>query len=358
MLIHILIKYSLALCVFVHFSAHADLVTLDEDSLGNINGNGIGIVLEDFVYEAGSQTDSGATFEISGLETSDATPKDVILKISQFYIAGDNSNNGTSVIGNPVNIGRLVNPFSLELQDGNKLDSKVTDKAVFEFSAPTKQIGTVSGSTSYFIPTYENRTGAATGTQRVSSFSAFDSTVLSSRAGERPDMGISFDVNIDGVTNQSLESHIESLAIDGSYLRLWGDDGRMEGELAFNAYTPSIEFIACDAGGVNCGATVEFQNVSVESRLGYGEKQPVTFEVNSDGHFIFEVGSIKSLCSTFSNNGGCTDSAGITALTGFYDNGPNTNAYIGNVVVGTESFGSTTISNLQIQYLHVQSHDL
>lgn len=314
----ILLKRTLITCYLLSFPFYsfADLVSLKDNELGNVDGEGVGLVLEDFVYNAGESINGGGTFEISGLQTSN--DEAVVLGISQFYIAGSGSNQGTNVIDNPVNIGRLSNPFNLELRDGNAIG--VADKAVFEFSAPTKLNG--------------------------------------SRMAERPDLGIRFDLEIAGTSHQSLENHIETLSIDGSYVRLWGGSGHMEGEVALNIYTPSIEFFACDAAGNNCGSSVDFQNVSIEAQLGKGEYQPVTFEVDATGNFIFEVGSLEGKCSSINGSGGCNAGAERDVLVDYYNTGPATNAFIGNVQVGGQSFGSTTINNLQIQYLEVKSHDL
>lgn len=297
-------------------NSFADLVTLKDAELGSVDGEGVGIVLEGFVYNAGESINGGGTFEISGLQNSNNDA--VVLGISQFYIAGSGSNKGINVINNPVNIGRLNNPFNLELRDGN--DIGVTDKAVFEFSAPTKLNG--------------------------------------SRITERPDLGIRFDLEIAGTHHQSLENHIETLSIDGSYIRLWGGSGHMEGEFALNVYTPSMEFFACDAAGNNCGASIDFQNVSIEAELGQGEFQPVTFEVDATGNFIFEVGNLEGKCSSINGSGGCNAGPERDVLANYYNTGPANNIYIGNVQVGGQSFGSTTVNNLQIQYLEVKSRDL
>lgn len=311
--------YSRLLLVSVLMSlsqiSFSDLVALEDNDLGLVDGEGIGLVLEDFLYNAGESVNGGGTFEISGLQTS--SNEDVVIGISQFYIAGSGSNNGS--ILNPVNIGRLNNPFNIELRDGNSSDIGVLNKAVFEFSAPT--------------------------------------TMNGSRLSERPDIGIRFDLEIDGSRHQSLQTHIQSLSIDGSFLRLWGGSGRMEGQVALNILTPSIEFFACDAAGNNCGTPVDFQNVNITSEIGSGEFQPVTFEVNSEGHFNFSVGSLEGKCST-NSTGGCVAGAQRNVLVDYYNNGPSTNVFIGNVSVGGQNFGSTTVSNLQIQYLEVTSHDL
>ena len=73
---------------------NADLIALEDNQLSSVDGEGIGIVLEDFIYQAGEQT-NGGTFEISGLQTSD--DKKVSIGISQFYIAGSGSNQGVNV---------------------------------------------------------------------------------------------------------------------------------------------------------------------------------------------------------------------------------------------------------------------
>ncbi|MEH6448631.1 MAG: hypothetical protein V7765_08175 [Oleispira sp.] len=299
--------------------SYSDLETLTDTHLSDIDGAGIGIVLEDFVFNAGETVNGGGTFEINGLKTSGGD--DVTIGISQFYIAGPGSVQGANATDHPVNIGRLVNPFNLELRDGN--DVGVTDKAVFEFSAPTKING--------------------------------------SRLSERPNMGIRFDLDIAGTRYQSLENHIKSLSIDGSYIRLWGGNGHVEGELALNINTPEIQFFACDSFGNNCGDTVNFRDVNIELQLGSGEYQPVTFEVDDTGNFIFEVGTLAGKCSSVNSTGGCSSAAGsqdYKDLAKYYQSGPQSNVYVDKVIVGGQDFGSTTISNLQIQYLEVKSHDL
>lgn len=295
------------------FLVNADLISLEDNDLSEVDGEGIGLVLEDFVYNAGESVNGGGTFEISGLQTSN--DEDVIINISQFYIAASGSEQGSVL--NPVNIGRLNNPFNIELRNGD--DYGVNNKAVFELSAP--------------------------------------SLVNGSRLSERPDVGIRFDLDIAGSPYQSLDNHIKSLSIDGSYLRLWGGEGRMEGELAVNIYTPSMAFFACNSSHGNCGHTVEFQDVSIEAKLGAGEYQPVTFDVSSDGNFHFTVGTLENKCTT-NSSGGCVSGSQRDVLINYYNSGPKTNIYIGNVAVAGQEFGTTTLSNLQIQYLDVKSHDL
>lgn len=337
----------------------ADLIPLTDSTLKKIDGEGIGIVLEDFVFQAGEQV-NGGTFEISGLENTSGEP--VVLGISQFYVSGSNSNRGTNVIDNPVNLGRLLYPYNIELRDGN--DIGITDKAVLELAAPEKLVDA-----SYFQVTKENRTenrypGQQTASgQRVGSISGFNNSIFSSRAGERADLGIRFDLEVNGSNAQSLENHIKDLAIDGSYVRLWGGGSRVEAEINLNIYATQLEFRACNSSGANCGDSVYFNDIGIESQIGDGSYQPVTFEVTPDGQFSFLVGSLEGKCTT-NATGGCVAGADKNRLIEYYDSGPTTNTYVGNVNIGGAAvntpgnFGSSTISNLQIQYLEVTSHDL
>ena len=195
------IRYTILLMVLSSMVT-ADLIPLADSTLKKIDGEGIGIVLEDFVFQAGEQV-NGGTFEISGLENSSGDP--VVFGISQFYVSGSNSNRGTNVIDNPVNLGRLLYPYNIELRDGN--DIGITDKAVLELAAPEKLVDT-----SYFQLTKESRTerrypgqSVASG-QRVDSISGFNNSIFSSRAGERADLGIRFDLEVNGIKAQSLET--------------------------------------------------------------------------------------------------------------------------------------------------------
>ncbi|ASP37337.1 hypothetical protein CHH28_00955 [Bacterioplanes sanyensis] len=327
-------------------SVLAELVPVDDAALGEVQGAGLGVVFENFAFEAGESVSAGNRLDISGITNSSGQP--VVLSVSQFYIAGSGSNRGANVIGNPVNLGRLAYPFNLELVNGDVLG--ISDKAIFEFTAPSRVTGQSSGSDSMLVLQSENRTerrfpGAqvATGT-RVDRVAAIDSSVLTSRNGERPDMGVRFDLNVNGSRAQSLQSHATGLAVDGSYVRLWGDNNEMIGNLGVKAVADDLTFFACDAGGNNCGDSVVFSDIVIESELGYGEDQPVTFEVDSSGNFTIEVGSIAGKSTNFYQN--------------YYNNGPRTDVYIRDVSVAGQSFGSTTISNLQIQYLKATSRDL
>jgi hypothetical protein len=365
--------------LFFISTTYADLVSLNDTDLKNVDGAGIGIVLEDFLYNAGSDVGEGGEFVIGGLAGSqyDRTEQEAKLNVSQFYISGSGSENGSLVDERTVNIGRLLFPFNIELLDGD--DFGISNKAVLEFSAPIKNIATRgqsdnAPSTSYYGVKNINRTerGGLVGTtrqnvvgQRVGYFRSLDATIFNSRAAERPDIGISFGVSFDEEDPiENLGLHFESVAVDGSYLRLWGDGGALRTEFALNLYSSNLEVVACDGDGGGCGDSITFNNFSLEAEFGAGDFQPVTFEVTPDsGNFIFEVASIAGQCSINTGRGSCMDNTTANLETrknyvDYYESGPAINAFIAKVNVGGVDFGSTTISNLQFQYLKIETHDL
>lgn len=348
------IRYMMVSAVLLSMAVQtqAELVGLDDQELEAVDGEGIGFILEDFAFEAGTDVASGNKLDISGIKNKSG--QDVVLSVSQFYIAGSGSNRGANVIGNPVNLGRLLYPYNLELVDGDAIG--IADKAVFEYSAPHRNIGSLSGTDSMLVVATEARSGA-TG-ERVDSVTGIDTSVLNSRAAELADFGIRYDLNVAGSQAQSLEGHAQGVAIDGSYIRLWGENNEMVGNLAFKVFASDLTFYACDSDGSNCGQDVRFQNFVLENELGWGEKQPVTFEVDASGNFTIEVGSIAGHCSAVNPTGGCADLEGQDYYRDFYDNGPRADIHIGNVSVGGANFGSATIANMQIQYLRATSHDL
>lgn len=354
-------KYATTLgSLLLAFNVHADLVGLDDEQLGNIDGEGLGFIFEDFAFEAGTDVASGNRLDISGIQNSSG--QDVVLSVSQLYIAGSGSNQGTNVIGNPVNLGRLLYPYNIELVDGDTIG--IADKAVFEYAAPERLVGSASGSKSMLVTASETRNESRfpgqpqSDGQRVDRVTGIDYSVLTSRESEQADFGIRFDLEVANSSSQSLEAHATGFVTDGSYLRLWGENNEMIGNVGISAFADTLTVFACDADGNNCGANVTFSDFVLESELGWGQEQPVTFEVDSTGNFTVEIGDISGNCGSVNSTGGCADAAGQAYYSNFYQNGPRTDIHIGNVSVGNANFGSSTISNLQIQYLRATSRDL
>lgn len=312
-------------------TSYAALEALDDTELGVVEGAGMGIVFEDFRYES----QSGSNLKISGLENSSG--QDVELNFPRLYISGANSNRGSVISG--VNLGRLIHPFYIDIKDGDDAAVGIPGKSVFEIAFPEKL---TSGGVACI---------SEGGFNGCTSRSAY----------ERADIGFEVGLTVNNVQAQSLQVHQKGVAMDGSKIRFWGgEENKLTFDLRLHTYAQQLELFACDAGGSNCGDSVVMTNYANELAIGHGSYQPVTFEVLPDGHFVLEVASLQGKCTNINATGGCVNdnSAAYNALDDFYTNGPKGNIYIGDVSIGGESFGTSTVENLQIQYLHVQSHDL
>lgn len=365
-------------CSFVR----AELKSLGDTELTNISGAGIGLVLEDFAFEGGSSIGTGNNrLDISGLQNSSG--KSVVLGVSQFYVAGSGSNKGLGgkgegVIGHGVNIGLLSNPFNIELLNGDSVG--INERAVLEFSAPTLKPGvnngrlvtqlTASRAATIKCVTTEDRTcnnktssnpsgtGGAFGKGViVTGVSGVDRSALSSGPKNLMDLGIKFDITNDGIKKQSLQAHATGVAIDGSRIRLWGSDGDLQSNIAFKLVASQLELFATKPDGTDQGTSVNFQDVALNLELGYGSAQPLTFNVKSDGNFSLKLGGYEAEGSCKGLGGG-NCALGSQDYNNFYNNGPRVDFYVNRVIVGDKNFGSSTISNLQIQYLEVNSRDI
>ena len=74
--------------------------------------------------------------------------------------------------------------------------------------------------------------------------------------GERADIGKQMNVAVGDDRSANINIHAKSAVIDGSYLRLWGDDNRrqMVGQFKLNFYSPELSVNACAQDGTSCGS--------------------------------------------------------------------------------------------------------
>ncbi|MFD2232037.1 hypothetical protein [Alkalimarinus sediminis] len=385
-------------------SANAELASLSDGELSEVDGAGVGLVFEDFIFDARTDAAAGQTFKISGIKDSTGT-KDVAITVSQLYIANSGSNYGQNLSG--VNLGRLVNPYEIELVDGD--DIGIQDKAVLQFSAPKKYDATTvvnldrdldgqldtqtdsAGVTSLkeYAANPEGYdcvlAGAAKGSGTCGSRpTGVDPVSSEAIVGERPDIGLKLQVQVGIETPDNLNIHAKSAVFDGSYLRLWGDDNKQQlvGEFRLNLYTPELSINSCDAAGQSCGNTIYMKNFELELALG-NRFQPMSIGVTESltgaiqpGNFVFEVASIADYATSqgyLANLPGdgkrasCT-TANCTAAWDFFNDYYSNPAYksnlrvgalhIGDIAAGGQNFGSSRIEGMTIQYLKISSHDL
>ncbi len=337
----------------------ADLSSMTDEELSTVNGQGIGLVLEDFMFSHGHDDSNGSVFKITGVKNK--AGEDVEIKVSQLYVArgaidGDfaqDSNYGQHL--NPVNLGRLTHPFEIDVLDGN--DIGIDNKAVLQLAAPRKVAETLG---------YDCINASA----GVGSGACSSRPATSAWQGERFDTGLMMNVQVGTKAAHDLNVHAKSAVIDGSYLRLWADEdmehsdkNQLVAEYRLNFYTPELAVNTCDASGQNCSSTIYMRSFALELALG-NTLQPMYLDVNDSGHFVFQVKNIRKALPGSIGSDGLMDSSDANtwnAFNEYYTDPENiykSNLNIGEVSVESQSFGSSRIEGMSIQYLNIESHDL
>ncbi|MET1080744.1 MAG: hypothetical protein ABWY06_22260 [Pseudomonas sp.] len=327
--------------------AQAELKVLDDTELAEVQGAGIGFVLENVLMDA-----SQATITVNDI--TNAAGQNVPISVKEFYFGAAGSNKGANLM--PVSIGRLNHPFEFNLakgealrtlrDDGQWVQTTPSNVAVLEFKFP------------------ERLTGAA-GQPCVAGFAAAGSS-CSSRASEKVDLGIRYDFQVAAGRTDVLNIDIRELTMDGSYLRLWGDKGRAQlvGEMRLNLFAKGLEITSCATGTAGCSTAAELTNKTLylgngyaNIALGYGKSQPLLFDVSSNGQFVLELPNPVA--------GGASASQRNALAADFYANAPRTSILIDSFKNGTGlpasggyNFGRSEISGMSFNYLRVTSRDL
>lgn len=309
--------------------AHAEMTALDDEQLSDVQGAGIGFVLDSAMVDGNK-----ATIAINGV-TNTATGQNVPITVKELYVAATGSNKGSTLA--PVTLGRLNFPFKLNLV------STLPDTAdVIELAFPSL----VSGAGGQ--PCIAGYTGAGSN--------------CSSRASEKVDAGIRFDFGVTSTRTDVLNLDFSELAMDGSYLRFWGANARSQlvGEMRLNLYAKTFEIMSCGAGSPSCvsaaeqaARTVYLTNAYASVALGYGKSQPLLFSVTADGNFTFELPKL-----TLANAADFYANAPRTSLVIENLNIGGTRPGYGQVPTGGYNMGRNEISGLSFNYLKVTSHNL
>ncbi|WP_396587587.1 hypothetical protein [Bermanella sp. R86510] len=355
---------------------YAELQDLTESELSDVTGEGVGYVYEDFQFNTQDpdpldDTD-GHSYKITGIVDDNGDAVDVAF--SQIYISGAGSQKGTNLDGNYVNIGRLNNPFEIELLNGNDLGGGTanpdgwTDKAVLSFAAPTH----IDASQGYHCTDATAGSGSGTCSSRPQD-------QPNGYKGERMDIGVKVNSQYTDVNSpdMNINFYAESAHFDGSYFRVWGGDADVDGngsdestmmmESRINLYADKLVLNSCDLNGANCGSDVTFDQFKMELAIGDAKYyQPATFDVTNDGYFKFKIqalptpGDSRIPAGTIGASGERVDSTAATWdwYDDYYTNGAKSNISVDNLTVGSESFGASRIQGLQIQYLEVTSRDI
>ena len=327
----------------------AEMTSLSDNDLSEVDGAGVGLVMDDFIFSHGHNPSEDKVFKITGIKS--LTGDDVVINVNQLYIARSGSNYGANLEG--VNLGRLTNPYEIDLIDGD--DIGLSGEAVLQLSAPTK----VDSSEGYDCLDVNAAQGSGTCSSRPSS--------ASWENGERPDMGLELELNVGTEAPKNLNFNVKSAVFDGSYLRLWGDEdqNKMAAEFRLNFYTPELEISTCSQSNEGCSSAIKIQDFQLELALG-NTFQPLYIGVdNVSGGLTLEIAKITheyigNIDLTSGVSDGSTEGNQAYAFfEDFYTNDAyRSNIQIGNLDIGGTSLGSSKIEGVLIQYLDVKFRDL
>lgn len=341
----------LFLTVFTCFASNlaAELTSLSDNDLSEVDGAGVGLVMDDFIFSHGHNTSEDKVFRITGIKSQSG--EDVVINVNQLYIARSGSNYGADLQG--VNLGRLTNPYEIDLIDGN--DIGLDGEAVLQLSAPTK-VAQVDG---YDCLDINAALGSGTCSSRPSSSSWVN--------GERPDMGLELELNVGTEAPKNLNFNVQSAVFDGSYLRLWGDEdnNKMAAEFRLNFYTPQLEISTCSQSNQGCSSSIKMQDFQLELALG-NTFQPLYIGVdNVSGGLTLEIAKITHQyinnidLTTGQSDGTAEGDQAYAFFEDFYQNDAyRSNFSVGTLDIGGTNLGSSKVEGVLIQYLDVKFRDL
>tara|TARA_R110002049_G_scaffold297454_1_gene486414 strand:- start:3759 stop:4817 length:1059 start_codon:yes stop_codon:yes gene_type:complete len=341
------------LCLAATFSISmnvlAEMKSLSDNDLSEVDGAGIGLVMDDFVFSHGHNLAEDKIFRITGIKSKDN--EDVTINVNQLYVARSGSNYGATLEG--VNLGRLSNPYEINLIDGD--DIGLSGEAVLQLAAPSK-VDQIDG---YDCLDSNAVQGSGTCSSRPSSAEWLN--------GERPDIGLELELNVGAEAPKNLNFNVQSAVFDGSYLRLWGDENvnKMAAEFRLNFYTPQLEISTCSQSNQGCSSSIKMQDFQLELALG-NTFQPLYIGVdNISGGLSFEIAKITheylgniDLVSGQSD-GSAQGNEAYAFFEDFYTNDAyRSNFSVGNLDLGGVSLGSSKVEGILIQYLDVKFRDL
>lgn len=329
-------------------AVHADLTHMDDQALGNSTAAGLGFALENFVLNSDS-----AELAVTGI--NDSTGSEVVVNWSKLYIMGEGSQGGE--VEKPVDIGSYLNPWTIgSVRGTTDWDGDPSTHHSGEYAAIGDDIALIELNMERYDSVVQN-TKSYVNTCLLANDPSCASMTEIRRNGM--DIGSKFEFILPEGSD-FLDIDIRGAYFDGTSMRLWSRenvDGNsvLYADLDILFYAKEIDVGVCDSGCNEATSTLNIDNFYLDVNLGYGEIQPLIFDVTSDGHFELEL--------TKPNPGpqgvDQTDSDAMIAFyNDFYANAPKSNVYIGNIQVGDNSAGEAIVRDMSIQYMKVTSQDL
>lgn len=327
-------------------SSYAELAALTDDDLSEVDGAGIGFVMEDFAFSHGHNPSEDKVFKITGVTDSDGNP--VTINVNQMYIARSGSDYGAVLDG--VNLGRLDNPYEIDLLNGD--DIGLAGKGVLEIAAPRM----VDASVGYDCLDPSAVQGSGTCSSRPASAGFL--------AGERPDMGLELEINDVGQAQTHMNFHAASAVFDGSYIRLWGEDTKMAAEFRLNFYSPALEVSTCAVSDASCTSKMTMSGFKMELALGNTFQPMYIGADNLTGGLTFRIDQmttdyLANIDVSGQSDGSAQGDLAYAFYQDYYSNPEyRSNISVENIEIGGTSLGSAKIEGMLIQHLDVRLRDL
>ena len=166
------VKTPLVLILLFHAAlSFADLKPLGDSELSAATGEGLGLVLEDFVFNA-----DDAVTTVSGIANSQG--EEILVKWTDLYIMGEGSNKGS--IETPADIGTLAHPWTLSALPGSEISSVSDSLAVLQLAAD-KYTDPLNNTADYANWAYYQElsclSGGACGSDPANAVSAIDTQI-------------------------------------------------------------------------------------------------------------------------------------------------------------------------------------
>lgn len=190
----------------IGFNAHADLVAMADNELGNATGEGLGFALEDFVLNS-----DGASLKVTGIKDSNGGEIDI--DWTSFYIMGEGSEKGS--ITTPGNVGSYLNPWTVQTIRGSRGLSETDPDYVERYAGIGNDVALLDISTGVYDNPVQN-------SEAFGRFSQYQGCVY----GNDDCLDLDIDLNGDSLAERLIQQEINNLVAEKDVIltRYTGND--------------------------------------------------------------------------------------------------------------------------------------
>jgi hypothetical protein len=319
------------------------IVPVSDQALSKVTAGELNWMFEGLSLQAG--IDEPFKLSVNNLDSVSGL-NDASWNIDWLYLTGVGSEFGNH-LDNTFNFGRLPYPFTLGLQSVTAIGLKSeSTHSVLNLSSPRIPLDTETA------------------------FLCGWASLCSSRENERFDLGMSGWSNFggNGAGNHRYEFFLQSAAIDGSSILLWGDENALAIEADAHLYANRLLWAPCQLGN-RCHSEDRFNTqglvingLTVEFKLGdFAYDQPLKFEVLSTGdlHIVLQAPEIADASLIAVDGKGSTLESNADHYRwyqNYYTNARTSSIRWQNLTLAGTNLGSSTIEGIHVLYLDVKTH--